>query len=146
MATIVEIARRSRAYVAALDANIVRVIESNKEEMIDLNREQMIGHKDAEGKPLVNRLTGSELLSPAYAAEKGKTKPDLLDTGEFQDRMFFFMPNRKEFFISSKDREKTRDLSFFYGDIFGIAPENRPKAQKINDKDIIEDYLRTVLG
>jgi hypothetical protein len=65
-------------------------------------------------------------------------------TGEFQEAMFLFMPDKKDYFIGSKDR-KVKWLAGNYGQkIFGVAPENQPKAQAVNDKLIVEDYLKTV--
>lgn len=140
---IVDIAKRSNQYVGSLSANIVRVIESNSAKALDFNRSQMIGSKDADNKPLIHKKTGSASLSKQYARRTGKTKPDLLVTGKFQDEMFLTMPSEKEYFISSKDY-KTGFLANNYGKIFGIAPDNQTKAQKINDKLIIDDYKNSV--
>jgi len=142
LSRIVEIAKRSNQYVANLTANIVKVIEGNPKN-IDLNRSQMISSKDADGKALVHKSTGSSKLSKAYAKRTGKTKPDFLLSGSFQDAMFLTMPNEKEYFISSKDY-KSGFLSENYGKIFGISPTNQPRAQKMNDKLIIEDYKKSV--
>jgi hypothetical protein len=143
MHRIVEIAKKSNQYIAKLNDNIVRVIEANDQKMIDLNRRQMIGHTDAIDKPLIHSKTGSAKLSKAYAKRKGKDRPDLLDTGAFHDGMSFIMPSAKEYFIGSKD-SKTTFLAKNYGSIFGISPKNQPKAQTINDKAIINDYLKAI--
>jgi len=138
--SIIEIQKRSALYVANLNANIVRVIESNQDQIIDANRSQMIGHKDAEGKPLIHSRTGSANLSKAYARRMNKIKPDLFVSGEFQSAMFLTMPKMEEYFISSKDY-KTNWLAKNYGNIFGVAPNNQPKVKAKNDKAIIDDYL-----
>ena len=143
LSRIVEIAKRSNQYIQNLSANVVRVIENNPK-VLDLNRSQMISSKDADGKSLVHKSTGSSKLSKAYARRTGKTKPDLLVSGSFQDQMFLTMPSEKEYFISSKDY-KSGFLSENYGKIFGISPTNQPKAQKMNDKNIIDDYKKSVL-
>lgn len=139
---IVEIAKRSNQYIQNLSANVVKVIESNPKNL-DFNRSQMIGSKDADGKSLIHKSTGSSKLSKAYARRTGKSKPDLLISGAFQDQMFLTMPNEKEYFIGSKDY-KSGFLSENYGKIFGISPSNQPRAQKINDKLVIEDYKKEV--
>jgi hypothetical protein len=123
---------------------VVRVIETNQVKTVDLNKKQMLGHKDAEGNPLIHKSTGSESLSKQYARKTGKKKPDFFVTGEFQEGMFLMMPDEKSYFIGSKDR-KTKWLAENYGQkIFGVEPDNQPKAQEVNDKAIIEDYLKTV--
>jgi thymidylate synthase ThyX len=145
MNRIVSIAEKSKQYMATFTANVVRVIEGNKDFLIDLNRSQMINSKDALDKPLIHAKTGSSKLSKAYARRTGKTKPDLLLSGKFQDAMTLIMPNEKQYFIGSKDY-KTTFLSENYGEIFGVSPKNQPKAQKVNDKLIVEDYKKSVFG
>jgi len=143
LSKIPELQKRSAQYVANLSANIVRVVETNQGKIVDFNRSQMIGSKDAEGKSLTHKSTGSTKLSKAYARRTGKTKPNLFDSGQFQDGMFLIMPSEKEYFISSKDH-KTQWLSENYGSIFGVAPNNQDKAKAMNDKAIIEDYQKSV--
>jgi hypothetical protein len=144
MSRILEIQKRSNQYLADFEANVIRVIESGQEKTVTLNKKQMLGHKDAEGKPLIHKNTGKETLSKQYARKTGKKKPDLFVTGEFQEGMFLFMPDEKQYFIGSKDH-KVKWLAKNYGQkIFGVAPDNHPKAQAINDKAIIEDYLKNV--
>jgi len=143
MARILDIQKKSNQYVANLTANIVRVIESNSGTMIDFNRSQMLANNDADGVGLTHASTKSKNLTKAYARRTGKTKPNLYLSGEFQDKMIFTMPNEREYFISSKDY-KTQWLAGAYGKIFGVAPNNQPKAQKINDKAVINDYLNLV--
>ena len=145
MNRIVEIAKRSNQYMNQFTDNIVRVIEDNADKMLDFNRSQMINSKDADDSNLIHKSTKSNRLSNAYARKTGKFKPDLLLSGSFQDKMTFIMQDENEYFISSKDF-KTEYLAENYGNIFGVSPKNQPKAQKINDKAIIEDYLTTVLG
>jgi len=145
MNRIVEIAKRSNQYMNQFTANVVRVIEDNSDKMLDFNRSQMINSKDADDSNLVHKSTGSTKLSKAYSRKTGKSKPDLLLSGSFQDKMTFIMQDENEYFISSKDF-KTEYLAENYGNIFGISPKNQVKAQKINDKAIIEDYLETILG
>jgi len=140
---IVDIQKKSSQYVANLSANIVRVIESNQGKTIDLNRSQLLGSKDAENRPLIHKKTGSSYLSKAYSRRTGKRKPNLFESGVFQDKMFLTMPSKDEYFISSKDY-KTGFLAGNYGSIFGISQPNQPKAQKENDKLVINDYLNSV--
>jgi hypothetical protein len=144
MSRILEIQKKSNDWLSNFEANVIRIIESGQEKTIDLNKKQMLGHKDADGKPLIHKSTGKETLSKQYARKTGKKKPNFFVTGEFQNAMFLFMPDEKQYFIGSKDR-KVEWLSENYGQkIFGVAPDNHPKAQAINDKAIIEDYLKLV--
>lgn len=143
MARILEIQKRSNSYIANLEANVTRVIESKQRDTVDLNRLQMLSNKDADGKPLIHKSTKSQYLTKAYAKKTGKSKPDLWVRGDFQEAMFMIMPSVKEYFISSKNY-LTLWLAKNYGKIFGVAPGNQPKAQKINDKAVAEDYLKKV--
>jgi len=146
MNRIVEIAKRSQAYVDNYEANVVKIVESDpvSNPIIDLNREQLISHKDANGKALTHAETGKTTLSAAYGKRKGKSKPDLLDTGEFQDKMFLTMPGIDEYFISSKDY-KTGFLAKNYGDIFGLALNSQKKTQPKVDKAIVDDWKNKVI-
>ena len=143
MNRILEIQKRSNDYMANFTANVVRIVESNEQKIVDFNRSQMLASKDADSKPLTHVKTGSPNLSKQYAKRTGKKKPDLWLSGDFQEGMFLTMPDEKEYFISSKDF-KSGFLSKNYGKIFGVAPENQPKAQAINDKAIVEDYMKSV--
>jgi hypothetical protein len=143
MSRILEIQKRSNQYLASFEANVVRIIESDQEKTVDFNRMQMLKSKDVDNNPLIHASTGSELLSKAYAKRTGKKKPNLWLRGDFQEGMFLFMPSVKEYFITSKNY-LTQWLSKNYGKIFGVSPENQPKAQAINDKAIIEDYFKNV--
>ena len=126
---ITQIAANSQQYVNNLNNNIVRVITANQNEIITVNQQQMLLSTDAGGNPLINRNTGSEFLTPLYALKKNKSKPDLSDTESFQSKMFFKMESINEYFVNSSDF-KSPKLVQDYGDIFGIAPGNRPAIQK----------------
>ena len=129
--------------MAAFKDNVVRVIESNEKIMLNMNKSQMLGSLDANDKPLIHSWTGSPFLSKAYAKRKQKSKPNLFDKGDFQAGMFMTMPTEKEYIISSDDT-KVNILQGNYGKIFGVSPINQPKAQAINDKSIVDDYMKTV--
>jgi hypothetical protein len=101
----------------------------------------MFNSTDADDKPLVHNSTGSEFLTKAYSKRSHKAKPNLFLTGDFQNKMFIFMPNAKEYFISSKDY-KAGYLSKHYGKIFGISPNNQQKVRESNNALIINDYLK----
>ncbi|HAT75503.1 MAG TPA: hypothetical protein DCS19_01335 [Flavobacterium sp.] len=141
MARILDIQKKSNQYLSNFTANVVRVIEGNKDEILDVNRSQMLNSKDADDKQLIHSRTGRSTLSKQYARRMGKTYPNLFVSGAFQGKMIFTMPSEKEYFISSKDY-KTKWLAGAYGKIFGVAPNNQPKTQKINDSAIINDYLQ----
>jgi hypothetical protein len=141
MARIIDIQKKSNAYVSSLEANVVRVIESG--DTVNYNRVQMLNSKDAVDGSLVHKRTGSEYLSKTYARKTGKSKPNLFLSGDFQKKMFLTMPSMKEYFIASKDY-KGGFLSKNYGQIFGISPANQTKVKEANGKAIVEDYLNKV--
>jgi hypothetical protein len=143
MSRILDIQKKSNQYIASLEENVVRIIESHQKETLDINKKQLLGSLDANGGPLIHRLTGSEKLSRAYARRMGKTKPNLYVNGAFMDGMFLHMPSSKEYLINS-DFYTSVFLQENYGKIMGIAPDNQPKAQEINDKLVVEDYLKKV--
>ncbi len=143
MSRILDIQRRSNQYLASFKENVIRVIESNEKIMLGMNKSQMLSSLDAMDKPLVHARTGSPYLSPAYARRKGKSKPDLFDKGGFQSGMFLTMPTEKEYIISSDDT-KVNFLQGNYGKIFGVSPANQPRAKEVNDKSIVDDYLKSV--
>ena len=144
MARIVEIQKKSNTWVANLKENVINIIEENSQQTVDFNRSQLLNSNDADGKPLINNRTGSDKLSPAYARRTGKSKPNIFETGEYQKAMFLTMPDPKQYFITSDD-EKVKYLPGNYNKLHGIAPENQPKAQKINNTLIIDNYLNKVL-
>lgn len=140
--TISELRQRSNAFVSDIETYIAMAIEGN-DELIRLNQLQMKASKDSKDAPLINKNTGSASLSPAYAAKKGKSTPDLLDTGEFQDSMDLIYNEPSEWYITSF-AEHTQHLIAMYGqDIFGIA--NKRKAQEITTKRLRELYINNVL-
>jgi hypothetical protein len=146
MARILEIQRKSNQYVANLNANIVKVIESksNSEFMIQTNQKQFLQHKDSNDSPLIHKKTGSTNLSTAYAKKTGKSKPNFFESGDFFDQMLFTMPNMNEYFITSKS-STGKFLSSNYGDIYGISPKNQPLVQQKNSKAIIDDYFKSIM-
>ena len=146
MVRILEIQKRSNQYIANLEANVVKVLESksNSENMIQTNQKQFFQHKDASDSPLIHKDTGVPTLSKAYAKRTGKTKPDFFVSGDFWDQMFFTMPNMNEYFIGSKSHIG-KFLVINYGGIYGISPKNQPPVQKKNDKAIVEDYFKSVM-
>jgi hypothetical protein len=132
--------------MAAFKDNVIRVIESHSKEMVNMNRVQMLNSKGAQDNPLIHRSTKSEYLTKPYAKRTGKSKPNLLVNGDFQNGMQMFVPSEKEYFISSKDY-KSGYLEKNYGyekSIFGVGPEAQPKAREVNDGAIVNDYMKTV--
>jgi hypothetical protein len=143
MSRILEIQKRSNQWLKDFELNVIRVVEPEKLN-VDLNRKQMLSHQDSGGNPLIHKSTGSEYLSKQYARRTGKKKPDFFVTGDFQREMFLFMPDEKSYFIGSKDY-KTKYLAGNYGQkIFGISPDNQPKARAVNNSAIIKDYLKNI--
>ncbi len=143
MNRILDIQKRSNQYLAAFKDNVIRVIESNENLMLNMNKSQMLASLDAQDKPLIHARTKSAYLSKQYAKRKGKNKPNLYDRGDFQNGMFMTLPTEKDYIISSDDT-KVNFLQGNYGKIFGVAPSNQSKAKEINDKAIINDYLKSV--
>lgn len=143
MARIIEIQKRSNEWLVSFGANVARVLRQNGGQMVDLNKSQMLSSMDANGGALIHKRTKSAYLSKAYAKKKGKLKPNLLDSGDFQGGMNIEIKDEKEYFIRSTDK-KTEWLKYGYGKIFGIAPQNQKKAQAVNDPAIINDYLKKV--
>ena len=143
MARILDIQKKSAQWMANFDANVVKVVESNPKN-VEMNRVQMFNSTDADDKSLIHASTGSVNLTKQYAKRAHKTKPNLFLSGEFQKGMFIFMPNVKEYFMSSKDW-KSGILTKNYGKIFGISPTNQPKVKESNNSLIINDYLKNVL-
>ena len=122
-------------------------MQSNEKEMVNMNRVQMFNSTAADDRPLVHISTGSAKLTKAYAKKTGKTKPNLFASGDFQNKMFMFMPNEKEYFIASKDyKSGYLEKAYSWGQetIFGVSPKNQPKAKEINDKAILDDYKKAV--
>jgi hypothetical protein len=144
MPRLLDIQRRSNKYIANIDANVIRVVESNSKLMIETNQKQFLQHSDAMDSPLIHKDTGVPTLSPAYAKRTGKTRPDFFESGNFFDNMLFVMPNAKEYFLASKSNT-SKFLATNYGDIYGISPKNQPDVQKKNDKDIVDDYFKSIL-
>lgn len=141
MARILEIQRKSNAWVDNLETNVINIIESNEQKTTEFNRDQMMKSKNADGTSLVNNRTGSDKLSKAYARRTGKSKPNIFVTGDYQAAMFTTMPDAKNYFITSDD-EKVKYLPGNYDKLHGIAPENQPKVQAINTALVINDYMK----
>ena len=145
MSRILDIQKKSNAYVANLGTNVIRIIEDNEQKTTEFNRKQLLSSKNAAGTALINNRTGSENLSRGYARRMGKTKPNIFVTGAYQGAMFMIMPDEKQYFITSDD-EKVKYLPKMYDKLHGIAPENQPKVQEINNALVINDYLKAVFG
>ncbi len=139
-----EIRLKLNSYVANLDANIIRVIESKpvSEKLIILNQTQMLRSKDSQDKPLRNASTGKTSLTPAYAKRTGKTKPNMFETGTFFDSQIFTMPNMSEYFVAAKERQYLNKN--YGGTLFGVAPSNSTKAKRITHKAVGQDIKQKV--
>jgi hypothetical protein len=140
---ILEIQKKSNEYLEQFTDNVTRVIESNEAAMLKMNRSQLMSSRDANDRPLIHRRTGSARLSAAYAKKTGKKRPNLFVNGAFQGSMFLTIPTEKDYIISS-DHELVQFLPVQYGKIFGISPANQPRAQAVNNRAIVNDYLKTV--
>ena len=145
MSRILDIKAASNKWMANFNDNVIRVVEANEKSMLTMNKANMLKSLDAMDKTLIHSRTGSAFLSAGYAKRKHKSKPNLFDRGDFQGGMFMTMPTEKEYIISSDD-EKVNFLQSNYGKIFGISPKDQPKAQKINDASIVNDYMKLVFN
>lgn len=136
---------KSDAFIAQYNVNIRLAILNAANKLIAMNKAQMMNHKDAEGKPLTNKQTGSTKLSPAYARMKGQTRPNLFLKGSFQNQMFMEVnENNLTWFIDSYD-DKSGILTENYGlKIFGIKDTQR--AKQLTGKEFEKLYRRMVLG
>ena len=124
-----KLAKSLDEFVRNIDEHIAAAVEDSAETLVDLNKQQMLNSKLFDGSSMIHQGTGSDLLSPAYAKRKRKSKPNLKDSGDFQNDMFLHAnENSGRYFMSSYD-EKTKHLVESYTDkIFGIAPYNFNKA------------------
>jgi len=139
--TISELRSRSNAFAANIDSHIAEVVEHN-ERLLQLNKGQLKASKNAKGGALVNNLTGSASLSPAYAKRKGKSKPDIFDTGATFRDMDLLFNEPKEYVITSYT-EYTPHLQDMYNDLFGI--QDSKKAYAITTPMLRTLYQRLVL-
>jgi hypothetical protein len=142
MGTLVEMAAASSKYMEEFEENVVRVLKADGDSMIELNQNQLLESSDSKGKALTRVSTGSTKLSRRYAILKGKSTPNLFDTGKFFKSMFFTVPAAKEYFISSTDKPHLNEA--YGGTVFGIAPANQPIAKEMNNEAIILDYKKNV--
>ena len=139
--TIAELRQRSNKFVADLDLHIAEVVEHN-EKLLQLNKGQLKASKNAKGGALVNNLTGSANLSPAYAKRKNKSKPDIFDTGATFREMDLVFHEPKEYNIVSYT-DYTIHLQDMYNDLFGV--QNRDKAYAITTPLLRVRWKRFVL-
>jgi len=145
MSRLHEIRLRSDAFIANMNVNIAKSIEAVEKDLVGLNKSQMLSSKDANDKPLIHSGTRSPNLSIAYARRTGKSKPNLLLSGDFQREMFLDVnENNLTYFIDSLDW-KNGILTTTYGNIFGISESNQSKAKKSTSKSFKRLYRSQVL-
>ena len=136
--TVSELRKKSNAFVRDLDLNILLAVEAVEEEIVDLNRGQMLSSTRSDGQAITPEY------SPAYAARKGFSAPNLKLTGDFQSEMDLIVEGN-EYIITSFDF-KTPFLVDKYGAaIFGITVANQAKAQNLTARSLTRLYRRKVL-
>jgi len=140
--TISQLRKKSNSFVANLDRHIGDVVEHN-EKLLQLNKAQLKSSKNAKGGALINNMTGSANLSPAYAKRKNKSKPDIYDTGATFKDMDLIFDEPKTWFITSYT-DYTRHLVTNYNDLFGIKDTN--KAKSITTPLLTQLYKQLVLS
>ena len=135
------IRRNSNRFVSLLPVMIALAIEAVNDDLVLLNRSQMLSGERADGQVI------TPMYSPKYAVFKGFNVPNLKLTGDFQDDMILTVnENDQTFDITSFD-PKTNDLIDRYtGKIFGIAPENRPRARYLVLNQLVILYNTRVLN
>lgn len=141
MPTVSELRKRSNKFVANLDSHIATVVEHN-EKLLQLNKGQLKASKNAKGGALVNNLTGSSNLSPAYAKRKNKSKPDIYDTGATFKEMDLLFNEPADYSIVSYT-DYTKHLESMYNDLFGV--QNSKKAYAITTPMLVKLYRTLVL-
>ena len=137
-----QLMKLSNEFVANLDLHIANVIEHN-EKLLQLNKAQLKASKNAKGGALINNITGSPNLSPGYAKRKGKTKPDIYDTGATFREMDLLFNEPSEYVITSYT-DYAKDLIEMYNDLFGI--QDNKKAYAITVPAMQEEYIKSVLN
>ena len=131
MGKLSELNNRYQAFVSNMNLHIAEAIMVNDNELTDMNKKQMLASVDSNNSPFVHKKTGSTLLSPAYARQKGKSKPNLFDTSSFQRNMFLTVNELNSTYFITSDDEKTGFLIANYGiEIFGIF--DKQKAKELN--------------
>jgi hypothetical protein len=77
------------------------------------------------GKPFINKNTGTDEYAPSTAKRKGKKKPiDLFDKGDFQKELFVDV-RENTFVIDSADRKTDKLIKQFGGEILGLNEDSR---------------------
>jgi len=134
----------SDSFMSQFNVHVSDAIKSTENDLVRMNKEQMLKSQDSTGNALIHKSTGSEFLTPAYAKEKGKSKPNLKDTGSFQREMFLEVDeNELSWFIDSDDA-KADILADNYGvKIFGI--KDVKSAKKLTGEAFRKLYHKLVL-
>lgn len=139
-----ELRKRSNSFVNSIGEFIEAAVDLSRDELVQLNRDQMLKSIDSKGKKILPKY------SKSYAAKKGFSSPNLKVTGAFQGAMVM-QTRGNQFDISSEDEKKDK---LVYGegrhpgygeDIFGIAPDNQPKAQAKTTDELSKLYKKNVL-
>jgi hypothetical protein len=135
-----ELNDKLQLFVSNLNDNLRLVVEANEKEIVDINRSQMRAGKNAEGQTIgVYSSKAYDRYKKAIGSKSPAMVPDLLLTGAFQEAMILETEDTS-YFITSND-EKTGELVGKYndnGNIFGIAKENEPQAQAINNRKLAQ--------
>lgn len=135
---------RSNAFVQNIDKHIKTVIDANEKRLLILNQNQLKKHTDKKSSPLINKRTGSELLSPAYAKRTGKKRPDFKLTGNLFRNMYLIIQTPDEYKISSQTAYTEHLVNNYGDDAFGVG--DKKKAYSITVPALRRLYERTVLA
>jgi len=136
---------KSEVFVANMNVHIANSIKQTEQQLIELNRKQMLSSVDSENKPLIHARTGSPNLSLAYAKRKGKSKPNLFDTGQFQGEMLLEVnENNSSWFIDSYNRISKFIVENYGSKTFGIF--NTQRAKELTGVVFKRLYNSLVLG
>jgi len=136
-----KLALNAQAYNDRIIFFQAKAVKESERLLVSLNRAQLLLSKTSKNTALMNSLTGSTKLSPAYANRTGKTSPNLLLSGEFQRDMFLETnENDGTYFIDSYDEKATKLVGMYSLDIFGLTTSNKQPATIEASKRMFDTY------
>ena len=141
--TIAELRKRSNAFVSSLSGTIAGIVDNN-EELKELNRQQLRSSQLSNGQQISRPYAAGYAFwkQKYFASSYGDGKPNMLLTGQLYDKMK--IEARGNNYLIQSAVAYSGALIAKFGNIFGIAPDNRTKAQLITTKKLSELYKKNV--
>lgn len=143
--TVNQITKNSNKFVANITATIENIVDNNPK-LEALNKKQLSEGKRADGSKIEPQYSAS------YAAWKSKAAPSNFKVGVVNLLLSGFLYKNIEirakglqYNIVSLVSYGAKLLTIYGLKIFGIAPENRPRAQSITTKELARRYKKEVL-